>query len=64
MNTIVKILCQALITLKFEWQFFPKEMKFKCRTQFNEFEQFTDANTSLDCDIAIEQFMKKSFIKF
>jgi len=35
-SDIVRVLCQSLKRMKFEWQFFTKEMKMKCRTRFIE----------------------------
>lgn len=43
----------------FEWQFFQKEMKLKCRTKFNYAEIDYDDN-----DQIIEEFLEKNFIKF
>lgn len=35
-QVMLQAVANALITMKFEWQFIQKEMKLKCRTKFNE----------------------------
>lgn len=54
---MLKIVCQALITLGIEWQYDKNEMKMKCRTKVDDDKLFED-------DKFIEEYIRQEFLKF
>jgi hypothetical protein len=47
---MLRLISNVLLSLRFEWQFFQKEMKFKCRTRFASFIDTVDDNSGMNCD--------------
>ena len=39
---MITIICEALISKKYEWQISNKDLKFKCRTKINETDIWDD----------------------
>ena len=48
-----------MLNLSYEWQFFSKDLRFKCRSHIFE----SDILEDMSSEFSIDEFLKKNFVK-
>ena len=61
-NSLLEVICSALVSRKFEWQVSYPDYRLKCRTRINE-NEIWEAEYMVN-DFSIEEYLKRNFIKF
>ena len=71
---LMTLTCEVLKLLDIEWQFYPKDLKLKCRTRIDETSVLDYESSLLDNGVGedpllnkedmIKEFLRKNFLKF